>query len=89
MDAQVFPTEIWLKILEHIGKPRHASAYRLEPGCSHTLSVVSRVSKELALCAEPLLYARAFVTRQNVDLLAGTIVQTSDPCYNPKKRSLM
>lgn len=84
MDAYVFPTEIWLKIFEHFGKPRHASAYRLEPGYSHTLSVVSRVSKELALCAEPMLYARTFVTYENVGLLARTLTRC-----NPNKSCLV
>lgn len=84
-----FPAEIWLKIIDNFGKPLHGSAYELDPSCSHTLTLISRTCKDLALYSEPMLYARVFVTSENVDLLARTTIKQSDQAYNAKKRGLM
>lgn len=85
----VFPPEIWLQIIQAVGQPRSPSAYRLDPGASHTLTAISRVCKSLAAFVEPELYARAYVTGESLELFSRTMIRPSDPAHNVRKWSMV
>ncbi|KAG9014319.1 hypothetical protein FRB94_012725 [Tulasnella sp. JGI-2019a] len=67
------PNELWLQVINNLGQPVHASAYRLDPGCASTLTQLCRVNRTLNALSAPVLYSRVYVTPDNLDSFSNAI----------------
>ncbi|KAG8978810.1 hypothetical protein FRB94_010978 [Tulasnella sp. JGI-2019a] len=79
------PNELWLQIINNIGQPVHASAYRLDPGCADALTQLCLVSRTLNALTVPVLYSRVYVTPTNLESFSNTIGAKRDRIGNSNR----
>ncbi|KAG8985352.1 hypothetical protein FRB93_005877 [Tulasnella sp. JGI-2019a] len=68
-----FPVEIWLKIINDIGK-QHPSAYRLGPGGPNVLARLCRLNSTFRLLSEPILYSAVYITPENLEAFTRMVL---------------
>ncbi|KAG9006395.1 hypothetical protein FRB94_000705 [Tulasnella sp. JGI-2019a] len=80
--------EIWLRIINALGRPGYPSAYRLDPGCSAALAALCRVNHTFQQAAEPVLYSVVFISPGNLAAVtrAVTIHDNDKNDVYPTKR---
>ncbi|KAG8995272.1 hypothetical protein FRB93_001166 [Tulasnella sp. JGI-2019a] len=71
---ETFPPEIWIVIVEALGRPSRPFAYRLPKGCTNSLAQLCLVNHWFRQLVESQLYARPFITPENLHMFYRTLV---------------
>ncbi|KAG9029953.1 hypothetical protein FRB95_004706 [Tulasnella sp. JGI-2019a] len=74
MSLLKIPPELWIHIINELGSTEYPSAYELPPDGRHALSQLCLVNTAMKHLAEPVLYARLYITEDTLEHISCLLV---------------